>query len=252
MASSNDISSRIEKLLDKDFSKMSTDEIVDAITGGEGTGGRYVDLQSDAGFNEVLAESNKEIESIYESLKPKDPPIPIEKIEDLACNYEGDELYSYILLESVRTKNRGLYNKMMRKGLDKPNSITSEDIGVKFNDPSGSNRKKLNSDEITKYLQNENKSLLEEINESIFDNLDPLLLGKPSNSGAKKKREFSILGFKIPLEFITSNGQILHVKIGGNVSSNEQARNQINDILGKQNAVANLLVISKDWETTKK
>lgn len=239
MASSNDISSRIEKLLDKDFSKMSTDEIVDAITGGEGADGKYVDLQSDEGFNEVLSESNKEIESIYESLKPKDPPIPMEKIEDLACNYEGDELYSYILLESVKIKDRSLYNKIIGKGLNKPNSITSEDIGVKFNDPSGANKRKLNSDEITKYLQNENKSLLEEINESIFDNLDPLLLGKPSNSGTKKKREFSILGFKIPLEFITSNGQILHVKIGGNVTSNEQARNQINDILGKQNEVAN-------------
>ena len=83
--------------------------------------------------------------------------------------------------------------------------------------------KKITSLGITDFLSEKNPNFLERTNERIFDNLDPLILGKPSNSGSRKKRELNVLGVKIPLEFIMSGKKIVHVKLSGPKRTNQQA-----------------------------
>ena len=239
MAESNNIESKIDQLLAKDFSKTSTSEIINLITGGQDINQPYVDLQSSEGFDAQLAENQKQVESIISSLEPKAPPIPMEKIEELACNFEGDELYSRILLESVRLKDKDLYRSLLNSDVLKQRNLSAEDLGIKTKISSLKTNKKLPSDGIVSFLKDKNKSLLEKINEDIFDNLDPLLVGKPSNSGSRKKREMNILGFKIPLEFIMSGKKIVHVKIGGDEKTNKEALDDINSMLSKQNQGAN-------------
>jgi hypothetical protein len=236
MASTGDqISKRLENLIKKDLSKMSTNDIVSAITGGEGINGEYVDLQSDKGYKEVSEQVEKDANSVIESLKPKGPPIPLKKIEELSCNYEGDELYARIVLESVRRKNKKVYRKLIRSGILENKTLTAKDLGVKDN-PLFDKNSKISSGPIEEYLVENSPKLIEDINERIFDNLDPLLLGKPSNSGSKKKRELNVLGFKMPLEFIMSGTSIVHVKIGGEKKTNKEALDTINSMLDKQYA----------------
>ena len=125
------IEERIDKLLGKDFEKTTTEEIVSIITGGEGINGPYEDLQSDAGFNKELEKSEKEVKNILASLEPQKPPIPMKRIEELACNYEGDDLYSVILLESLKKQNPKLYNELIASDEFKNNSaITEKDLGI--------------------------------------------------------------------------------------------------------------------------
>ena len=97
-----EIGSRIDELLGKDFSQMSTDEILNIISGGQDFNIPYEDLQSKEGFNKELEKSQKEVDNIIDSLKPQGPPISLKKIEDLSCKYEGDDLYSRIILESIK------------------------------------------------------------------------------------------------------------------------------------------------------
>lgn len=239
MAENNNIESRIDQLLAKDFSNTSTSEIINLITGGQDINQPYVDMQSSEGFDSQLEQSQQEVESIIASLEPKSPPISMKKIEDLACNFEGDELYSRILLESVRAKDNDLYNSLINSNALKERNLSAEDLGIKTGISSLKTDKKLPSGGIVDFLRENNKSLLESINEDLFDNVDPLLVGKPSNSGSRKKREINILGFKIPLEFIMSGKKIVHVKIGGDEKTNEQALSDINSMLAKQNQGAN-------------
>jgi hypothetical protein len=223
MAGDNTIESRIDQLLSKDFSKTSTSEIVNLITGGQDINQPYVDMQSEAGFDSELAKNQEQVDSIISSLEPGPPPIPMKKIEELSCNFEGDELYSRILLESVRINDINLYRSLLNSSALNERSISAEDLGIKTRITSLKTNKKLPSEGIVNFLKDKDKSLLEKINEKLFDNVDPLLVGKPSNSGSKKKREINILGFKIPLEFIMSGKKIVHVKIGGEEKTNKQA-----------------------------
>jgi len=234
MAENDNISSRIDQLLGKDFSSLSTDEIVQTITG-QKVDIPYEDLQSDEGFNKELEKSNKEVEALIASLEPQKPPIPISKIEDLSCRYEGDALYSHIIIESLKANNKSLYNEMLNSGVIDQKSIVASDLGVKSGATSLNKKGSISSDGITKFLLEKDPDFLEKTNESIFDNLDPLTVGKPSNSGSKKKRELNILGFKIPLEFIMSGKKILHVKIGGPKLTVKEAIDKINKITKEQN-----------------
>ena len=231
------IEERIDKLLGKDFEKTTTEEIVSIITGGEGINGPYEDLQSDEGFNKELEKSEKEVENILASLEPQKPPIPMKRIEELACNYEGDDLYSVILLESLKKENPKLYNELIASDEFKNNSaITEKDLGVTIkNSNSFKYDFKIPSRGITGFLKDKDPKFLEKVNEKIFDNLDPLILGKASNSGSRKKRDMNVLGFKIPLEFIMSGKKVVHVKIGGEEGSISKALDKINDILNNQN-----------------
>jgi hypothetical protein len=248
----DEVGSRIDKLLGKDFSQMSSEEILNIISGGQNFSIPYEDLQSKEGFAKELDKSQKEAQSIINSLKPKGPPIPMKKIEDLACKYEGDDLYSRILLESIKNEDIELYNSLINSPEYKNNiPVTEEDLGIKINvgesiksdnDPNINPKTrdlgfsgKIPSEGITRYIRKKNPEVLEKINEKIFDNIDPLTLGKPSNSGSRKKRKMNVLGFNIPLEFIMNGTQIAHVKIGGDELSIDGALKKINSLLKDQN-----------------
>jgi len=230
------IESRLDSLLNSDFSKMSTEDIMKIISGGQDFNIPYEDLQSKKEFDKELKKNTREVENVVNSLKPQGPPIPMKDIEDLACKHEGDDLYSRILLETVKRQDTQLYNDLLNSEEYKSNIVFSEeDLGVKVIGSSLGFDKKIPSEGILKFLKRKSPEFLEKTKERIFDSLDPLLLGKPSNSGSRKKRELNILGFKIPLEFIMNGTQIVHVKIGGDEISIDGAINKINDLLKKQN-----------------
>lgn len=231
------IEERIDNLLSKDFENTTTEEIVSIITGGEGINGLYEDLQSDIGFDSELEKSQKQVENILASLEPQEPPIPMNKIEELACIYTGDDLYSVILLESLKQQNPKLYDELIISDQFKMNSnVTEKDLGITIKTSNSFKYNfKIPSRGITNFLKEKDNKFLEKLNEKIFDNLDPLILGKPSNSGAKKKRNISVLGFEIPLEFIMSEKKVVHVKIGGENQNLTEALNKINNILNQQN-----------------
>jgi hypothetical protein len=229
----NSIESRIDELLGKDFQNLTTEEVVQTITG-EKLEIPYEDLQSDEGFNKELEKSEKEVEALIQSLEPGPPPIPLSDIEGLACKYEGDSLYSQILLESLKKENSRLYNDLKNSGVLEQKTFVSEDLGVSSNLSSLKNDRKISSEGIVKYLQEKDPDFLEKTNESLFDNVDPLILGKPSNSGSRKKRELNVLGYKVPLVFIMSGKKIAHVKLGGPSITNDQALSDINRVLQDQ------------------
>ena len=231
----DNIESKIDLLLSKDFEKTSTDELLNIISDGK-INIPYEDLQSKEGFEKELDKNKKQVEGIIESLNPSKPPIPIKDIEDLACKYEGDDLYSRIILESLRRDNPKIYDELLNSSEYKSNlPISEEDLGVKISGRSLGFSKKIPSDGILKYLKGKNPGLLEKINEGIFDNIDPLVVGKPSNSGSRKKRKMNVLGFEIPLEFIMNGKKIAHVKIGGDEINLDKALEKINNLLKKQN-----------------
>jgi hypothetical protein len=235
------IGSIIDDLLSKDFSEITADEILKIISGGQDLNIPYEDLQSEEGFEKELKKNQEEVNSIIESLKPGPPPISLDKIEDLSCEYQGDDLYSVILLETIKIEDPKLYNSLLKSEEYKDNKpISEKELGVKVN--SGTDlgfSKKIPSDGIIKFLKKSNPEFLEKTNERIFDNIDPLVLGKPSNSGSKKKRKMDVLGFKIPLDFIMNGTQIVHVKIGGDELSIDGALEKINGLLKKQNNNSN-------------
>ena len=259
------IGSRIDRLMDRDFSSITSEQIISIITSGSITiddqslNLPYDDLQTKEGFEKELAKTQKEVDSVIESLKPGPPPIPMDRIEDLACDYEGDQLYSAIILETLKNDEPTLYNSLINSVEFKNDStVTESDIGVSVTNInldaiSGRNKDRAgtgsrrnsssitqgrSSAGITKYLRNKNPELLDKINERIFDNLDPIIVGKPSNSGAKKKRKLSVLGFKIPLVFIMGGTRIVHVKIGGEEISFDKLIKKINKLLKDQYANA--------------
>ena len=97
MAAGNNIGSKIDLLLNRNFEDLTTDIILQTIFG-QKIDIPYEDLQSEEGFNKELEKSSKEVEELIKSLEPQKPPIPLKKIEELSCSYEGDALYAQILL----------------------------------------------------------------------------------------------------------------------------------------------------------
>ena len=218
-----------------DFSGMTSEEILSIITGGEKLDLPYDDLQSKEGFEKEAGKVQKEVDSVVESLKPSKPPIPMSEIEDLACSHEGDSLYSAIILETLKKDEPDLYNDLINSDDFKNNVPVSEsDIGVSVKNVSLRSYNNIPSEGITKYVRKKNPELLDRINENIFDNLDPLTVGKPSNAGARKKRDLNIMGFKFPLIFIMNGTQIIHVKIGGDEINLDGAIKKINSVLKDQ------------------
>jgi len=274
------IGSRIDRLMDMDFSSITSEQVIGIIAGGsltiddqarsvitgenlttgdEALNLPYDDIQTKEGFERELGRTQKDVDSVIESLKPGPPPIPMERIEELACNYEGDQLYSAIILETLKNDEPTLYDSLINSDEFKNDSpVTESDIGVsvtninldavvgKSGSISGIESRRGSSDitrgrsssGITKYLRDKNPELLDRINERIFDNLDPIIVGKPSNSGAKKKRKLNVLGFKIPLVFIMAGTRIVHVKIGGEEISFDKLIKKINKLLKDQYANA--------------
>lgn len=352
------IESRIKKLLSKDFRNLTTDEVVQTITG-QKINIPYENPQSDEFFNKELKKSEQAVSELIKTLKPGPPPIPLPKIEALACNFTGDSLYSKIILEALKLKNRNLYNNLknsdildenasaaafsgdeiepsspsqelnisslnnekstdvilnllsgdnldlvqrnnkplfdvlknlanlspgeFEKGLTsqeisdflkdedvrfttenldenplssletgegrliedvnvssinpsllQPNKSLSDNINPLNNLQSFKNLTNIPSKPITDFLKQNDPTFLEQTNEALFDNVDPLILSKPSNSGTRKKRELDILGFKIGLEFILSGERIVHVKLLGPTLTNDQALENINKTLESQ------------------
>ena len=356
------IESRIKNLLSKDFRNLTTDEVVQTITG-QKINTPYENLQSEEVFNKELKKSEQAVAELIKTLKPGPPPIPLSKIETLACNFTGDSLYSKIILETLKIQNGTLYTNLKNSGVLDENAFVSafsdeevvtptvtQDLKISSLESSLSNEKSidlilnlldednlnlvernnkslfdvlknlnnlspdetqtgLTSEEISNFLRDEdvrfttedlnktplssletgegrliedvnvpsinpsllqpNKSLsdnvnplnnlqsfknltnipskpildflkqndpnlLDQINEALFDNVDPLVLSKPSNSGTRKKRELEILGFKIGLEFILSGERIVHVKLLWPTLTNEQALENINKTLESQ------------------
>jgi hypothetical protein len=238
MENSDSIGSRIDQLLGKDFQDLTTSQIVQTITGQQ-IAIPYEDLQSEAGFNKELEKTELEVQALIKTLEPKSPPIPISDIEDLSCRFEGDALYAQILIRSIKVEDESLYQDLINSGALEEKSIISDDIGISSNISSLNIDRVIPSFGITKFLSDKNLSVLEKINESLFDNIDPLLLGKPSNSGSRKKRELNVLGFKMPLEFIMSGNKIAHVKIGGPKITNQEAIDKINETIKTQNINSN-------------
>jgi hypothetical protein len=253
----DNIESTIDFLLGQDPNSLNQDEIIKKITGGKSLSDlskEYVDLQSDEGFNKELENSEKSVENLLESLKPSPLPLPIEKIEELACLYSGDFLYSSIILESLKYEDKDLHKQLLDYVDKEEKIILPEDIGIKTNIDSLYNvgglynkeqqeidhikgnikikkNKGIESKNVVKFLEKKSPKFLEKINESLFDNLDPLLLGKPSNSGSKKNRTLKILGFDLELEVIMKDKAPLYFKIKGNGLNVEEANKKIEDLL---------------------
>lgn len=235
------IEERIDELLSKDITSLSSDQIISIITG-QNTPQAYIDPQSEEGFNSEADKIGKDVDDLIKSLEPKDPPIPMKDIEKLSCDFEGDELYSKVLLESLKVKDKDLYKELLNSpDFINDKEIESSDIGIKTEINSLNKNKNLSgskkgksSNGITKFLNKKNPKLLESLNESLFDKIDPFIFGKPTNAGSKKKRELNILGFKVPLEFIMANGKILHVKLVGPDITIQQAEERVKKNLENQ------------------
>jgi hypothetical protein len=230
------IESKLDQLLSKDLSQLTGSQILQIVAGDQDLSIPYDDLQSEEGFNKELEKVQGEVDGILAGLINENPPIPISKIEDLSCKYEGDELYANILLEALKNEDKNLYNEIINSDDVKSDEINTKDIGIKTEVKSLNPIKgKISSNKIVKSLSIKSPDFLRKTNESLFDHIDPLLLGKPSNAGCKKERELNILGFKLPLEFIMSGSKVVYVKISGKKLSIDEALKSINNITKKQN-----------------
>lgn len=231
-----DIESRINELLNKDFSTLSANEIIQIATGGQDLSMPYVDLQSEEGFNEELQKVQKDVDALIADLENPEPPIPISEIEQLSCQYDGDELYAKILLRSLQKDRKSLYDEIVLQNPEYLDdySIKIDDIGVKSNIKSLNTGKKILSDKISNFIKSKDPDFLRKTDEKLFDHIDPLLVAKPSNSGGRKKRELKILGFSLPLEFIMDGSKILHVRIDVPDLTPDEAIKKINESLKKQ------------------
>lgn len=230
----------LDDLLNKNFADITTEYVVNLVTGEslDDLNAKYSDLQSDEGFAVELAKTQKSVDALVASLEPKPLPIPIEAVEDLACKYTGDSLYSVLILEILKKENPVSYEDLVNSGALSDSPITAKDLGI-----SGGISENLDgvipSDNIVKFLEDNNPDFLERTNEVLFDNLDPLLLGKPSNSGSRKNRELDVLGFKLPLQAIMGNGKGIHFKLLGTKQSNKEAKRKIDKQIKDNNEWTN-------------
>jgi len=236
MAEPESIESRIDRLLSKDFMDLTTDQVLQTITGGQDLSLPYQDLQSEDGFDAELEKTKKEVDGIIESLKPQPLPIPLSTIEDLSCNYEGDSLYGRVLLETLKQNKPDIYKELIESGEWRVDPVSPKDIGVvtTFNTLIPSTA--FPSKGIASFFEKKDPEFFARVNESLFDNLDPIILGKPTNAGSRKKRKLKILGFEIFLEFIMLNNQIEYVKLGASSDlSIEEAISRVEGIMKEKN-----------------
>jgi hypothetical protein len=225
--------SRIDKLLSVDPTELTSDFVIKTIAPDIDLNKPYVDPQSKEGAEKIQSDLKKEVDNLFSSLQPKPLSISASRVDELACLCEGDSLYALILLEITKVKKPSIYEKAIREGVDKPRNINPEDIGIKTNIIERKNCPA--SKEVIEFLEANDPSFLLEINEEIFDNLDPLVLGKPSNSSVKKKRSLNILGFPLPLEVIMAGTTPVYFKLDSQKKTNQEAINKINEIIQKAN-----------------
>jgi hypothetical protein len=227
------LESKIDKLLSVDPSDLTSDFVIKTIAGDVNLSQPYVDPQSEQGVESIKNQLQSEVNNLLESLNPKALSIPASRVDELACLCEGDSLYALVLLEILKVKNISLYRKAIREGIDKPRKINPEDIGIKTNAIQNSTCPA--SKEVLDFLQANDPDILEEINEEIFDNLDPLVIGKPSNSSVKKKRTLNVLGFPLPIEAIMAGNTPIYFKLDSPKKTNAEAIAKINEVLSKAN-----------------
>ena len=244
------IESVIDNLLNKNFADITTEYVVNLVTGEslDDLNAKYTDLQSDEGFAVELAKTQESVDALIASLEPKPLPIPMEDVEDLACKYVGDSLYSALLTEILKKEDPASYDDLVESGALDEKPITADDLGV----TEGINEDLDNvipSDGIVKFLEENNPDFLEKTNEVLFDNLDPLLLGKPSNSGSRKNRDLEVLGFKIPLQAIMGNGKGIHFKLSGPKQSTEEAKKKIDKQIKDNNEWTNPCDFEEFYDT---
>ena len=91
---SDSIESKLDLLLSKDLSQLTGSQILQIVAGDQDLSIPYDDLQSEEGFNKELEKVQGEVDGILAGLINENPPIPISKIEDLSCKYEGCLLYT--------------------------------------------------------------------------------------------------------------------------------------------------------------
>jgi hypothetical protein len=230
----------IDELLNKNFADITTEYVVNLITGEslDDLNAKYSDLQSDEGFGVELAKTQKSVDALVASLEPKPLPIPMEEVEDLACKHVGDSLYSALVLEILKKEDPASYDDLINSDalLEKP--ITANDLGVAEGITENLDGV-IPSAGIVKFLEENNPDFLEKTNEVLFDNLDPLLLGKASNAGSRKNRELEVLGFKLPLQAIMGNGKGIHFKLRGPKQSNKEAKKKIDKQIKNNNEWTN-------------
>ena len=166
----------IDELLNKNFADITTEYVVNLITGEslDDLNAKYSDLQSDEGFGVELAKTQKSVDALVASLEPKPLPIPMEEVEDLACKHVGDSLYSALVLEILKKEDPASYDDLINSDalLEKP--ITANDLGVAEGITENLDGV-IPSAGIVKFLEENNPDFLEKTNEVLFDNLDPLL-----------------------------------------------------------------------------
>jgi len=184
----SNIENIIDKILSEDLENISADKLVGIITGGqtiEDLEKNYQNLQSDGGFNFELEKAKSSVKAMVDSLKPVPLPISEEKIDQLSCDFSGDDLYSNILIECANQTD--------------PSLLQGVDLDS-LRDDEG----KIKSDLVNSILEKKNPGFKSSINESIFDAMDPLFLSKPSNIGTRKERTCKVLGFDLKFECIIS------------------------------------------------
>ena len=207
----------IDKILNEDLENISVDKLIGIITGGQTLSDiekSYQDIQTEEGFNKELENTRTAINAMVESLKPVPLPISEEKIDDLSCNFSGDDLYSNILLECSNQTDPSLLD-----GLDL-DSIKDENG-------------KIASKLINSHLEKKDPGFKNGINESIFDNIDPSFLGQPSNIGTRKIRKTKVLGYDLEFECIISkpDNTPVYYKIKKDFSNNKDAKKNIKKVL---------------------
>jgi hypothetical protein len=234
------IESVLDNLLNKNFADITTEYVVNLVTGEtlDDLNAKYTDLQSDEGFGVELAKTQKSVDALVASLEPKPLPIPMKDVEDLACKHVGDSLYSALVLEILKKENPAAYDDLIKSDALSEMPVTANDLGVTEGITENLDGV-IPSAGIVKFLEENNPDFLEKTNEVLFDNLDPLLLGKPSNSGSRKNRELEVLGFKLPLQAIMGNGKGIHFKLRGPKQSNREAKKKIDKQIKNNNEWTN-------------
>lgn len=127
-------------------------------------------------------------EEINNSLNPEDLILSDDEINDIICQYEGEELG----------------NRLIWKILEKLNLTADLREIPDFN----------TSDSFESYFEKLSlQDRLQRAKEMLFDNLDLDLLGIKVKNPNLKKRNFKILGFNFPLNIITFKGKPLFFHI---------------------------------------
>lgn len=199
------IDSIMDSILGADPSKLSSEFVLKTIFGPD-----YQvpeDTEDDPEL-ELKMESElfeKSINDMVESLSPRTLSIPIQKIEDLSCEFEGDILYAWVLKTIYESKNPG--RKIMY-----------------FN----------GSSQVEKIISDDSPQLLSDIKEELFDNISPSVFDKPFNFSNKKNRTISILGIPISFDIIMSGNKPIHFSLKSDINTSSDASNRLKSILDER------------------